>query len=168
MLTMPVLTSTSTQQQWVACVQPPSGIAKSARASTSSASGGQMRARSHADAGRPRALHRAAEHSTSRGSSSWRSAKASSDPLAQHRRRAHDGTAGERRGPAPAGADGVERRDVRVAVHDPTLLDRDAEAVGRELRQRGLVALAVRLLAGEHAHGPVALEPGPRLLGRPR
>ena len=44
-------------------------------------------------------------------------------------------------------------QDLRgVAVHDVDVLDRQAEAVGDHLRERGLVALAVRVRAGEHRH----------------
>ena len=47
-------------------------------------------------------------------------------------------------------------QDLRgVAVHDVDVLDRHAEAVGDHLREGGLVALAVRVRAGEHRHLPV-------------
>ena len=39
-----------------------------------------------------------------------------------------------------------------VAVDDVDVLDRDAEAVGDDLRERRLVALAVAVRAGEHRH----------------
>ena len=39
-----------------------------------------------------------------------------------------------------------------VAVHDVDVLDRHAQAVGDDLRERGLVSLAVRVRAGEHRH----------------
>ena len=45
-------------------------------------------------------------------------------------------------------------QDLRgVAVHDVDVLDRHAETVGDDLREGGLVALAVRVRAGEHRDG---------------
>ena len=69
-------------------------------------------------------------------------------------RRADDRAARERRGATAPGGDEIERLQVGVAVHDAHRADREPELVGRELRQRGLVALAVRLLAREHRRRP--------------
>ena len=38
-------------------------------------------------------------------------------------------------------------------MHDGDVLERHAETVGYDLREGGLVALAVRVRAGEHRHG---------------
>ena len=46
----------------------------------------------------------------------------------------------------------AERDLGRVAVHHIHLVDRHAELVGNELRERRLVALAVAVRAGEHRH----------------
>ena len=69
------------------------------------------------------------------------------------------GAAGHGRRPAAAGE--PERDHVAVADDDPDLLERHAELVGRDLGERGLVALPVRHLAGEHGHGAVGVEPQP-------
>ena len=73
-----------------------------------------------------------------RGCGSRSSRGADRDCAARHRCR-----------PAPAGARDAERRDRSVAVAHPHLLDRDADLVGGDLRQRRLVALAVRHLLGD-------------------
>src|SRR5204863_8431237 len=56
------------------------------------------------------------------------------------------GRARYRRRAAAVGAE-AERGAVGVAVHDLDVLGRDAELLGHDLRERGLVALALRLAA---------------------
>ena len=82
------------------------------------------------------------------------------DALPQRGDRADDRAAPQRRGPAAAGTDEVERRDVGVAVHDPHPGVVDRQPVGGELGQRGLVTLPVRLLAGQDRDRAVGLEAG--------
>ena len=76
------------------------------------------------------------------------------------------GAAGQGRRPAAAGEAG--RHDIGVAHHDPHVLERHAELVGRDLRQRRLVALPVGHLPREHAHRAVAVQPGADVLGAER
>ena len=75
-----------------------------------------------------------------------------------------DGSACERGRPAAAGADTVERRDERVAVHDGDAFHRHRQLVGRELGERRLMTLSVRCLAGDDGDGTVGLELGRRSL----
>ena len=78
----------------------------------------------------------------------------------EHRARRQGG------GAAPAGTHEVVRRDVGVAPHHAYMVQRDGECVGRELGERRLVTLAVRLLAREDGHGAVGLDADARLLLR--
>ena len=80
---------------------------------------------------------------------------------------ADHGTAGQRRGAAAAGPDQVERRHLGVAGDDADALERHSELVGGQLRQRGVVALAVGRLAGEDGQRAVGLEAGGRPLRAP-
>ena len=65
---------------------------------------------------------------------------------------------GHGRRPAPAGADQSERRDVGVSEDDPDVFEADPELVGDHLGQSRLVALAVRLLPGDHDDLPVTVD----------
>ena len=65
--------------------------------------------------------------------------------------RLDDGRAADRERARAVGAH-AERDLGGVAVDDLDVLDRDAEAVGDELGERRLVALAVAVRAGEHRH----------------
>ncbi len=78
--------------------------------------------------------------------------------VAQRASRVGDRASGHRGRPAAARAREAERRDRRVAVAHPHLLDRHAERVGRDLGERGLVTLAVGHLLRVHGHGPVGFE----------
>src|SRR5215831_18410290 len=51
----------------------------------------------------------------------------------------------------------AEREEVGVALDEADVLDRDSEAIGRDLAERDLVPLAVRMAAGEHGHLAVAV-----------
>ena len=63
--------------------------------------------------------------------------------------------------PVPISA---ERRELRVAVDDADVVERDAELRRRDLRERRLVALAVRRLGRDDRQVPVGLEPCDRAL----
>ena len=80
------------------------------------------------------------------------------------------GAAGPGRGPAATGSDEAERRELGVAVDDPHVFERHAHLVGGDLRQRRLVALAVRGLCGDDEEVAVRLEAdlGPLAAERPR
>ena len=71
-----------------------------------------------------------------------------------------------RRGARATGADQAERRELRVAVDDADVLERDAELGRRDLRERRLVPLAVRRLGRDHREVAVGLEPRDRALAR--
>ena len=59
--------------------------------------------------------------------------------------------------PAAEGADAL-LHDARVAMENRDVLDGDAELVGEHLRERGLVALAVRRRASGGGDASVALD----------
>ncbi len=63
----------------------------------------------------------------------------------------HDRRAADRRAAAAVGVASV-RRDVRVAVQHDDVFDRDADAIGDDLRERRLLPLPVRRDAGDHRH----------------
>ena len=99
--------------------------------------------------GVPTTLTAPSRISRSCGSASSSSAAIASDLLAQRAGRVQHRPVGHGRGPAPAGGDQRERRDVGVAVAHGDRLERHAELVGRHLGERRLVALAVRVLLGD-------------------
>ena len=59
------------------------------------------------------------------------------------------------------------RDEPGVRVPDRHGSDRDAEPVGHDLRERGLVALTLRARAGDQAHRPVVGDREPRVLAAP-
>ena len=64
---------------------------------------------------------------------------------------ADDGGAAHREGAGAVGAH-AEGNLARVAMHDLDVLEGHAELVGDHLREGGLMALAVGVAAGQHAH----------------
>ena len=70
--------------------------------------------------------------------------------------------AADRLPPVPASPNGVIAVSPKRTRH---LFDRDADLVGGELRERGLVALAVGHLLGDDRHPAVLLEHEARRLG---
>ena len=154
MCTRPVRGSTSTQQQCVACDQPPSGMAKSYSASMPGVDvrreqrGVPVRDRGDVGERARGGGHAAHRHDAvdeldvvlgrleeMRGEAHHLTPHVGGD--ADHR------AARERGGAAPARAHEVERRQLRVAADDADRVERHAELVGRELRQRGVVTLTV-------------------------
>ena len=95
---------------------------------------------------------------------SRRSAETSRIRFARAPGRVERGAARHRRRPAAARAE-PHRRAVGVTCDDSDLLERHTDLVGRDLRERRLVALPVGHLRGEDRHHAVGLEPHPHLLG---
>src|SRR6185437_4344600 len=68
-----------------------------------------------------------------------------------------DRRAGNRGGTRTPGAV-AERNAVGVTLDDTDVVDTEAEPVGGDLRKRNVVALAVRMAAGEHRHFAVGMD----------
>src|SRR5215213_2762172 len=60
----------------------------------------------------------------------------------------------------------AERHSCRIALHKLERINRQTQQSGEHLRERGFVALAIRLGANRHAHAAVRQERQPRILVR--